>query len=183
MNTVKRVDCFCIRKQLFRRRLSKKVHATIPKGIVGGFEFTVQRNLKEWHERPLTYVRECESRATKVGSTATDVRNIVLIISHITLSRAHFFPTTFSKSCIRPFNRPLVLYLRGLFWCLLDLSRMSFLREGKTGFKKACLSIYVLSERAFIYGSGVCKFGRYVCKIFPRANWPSFCSEQKIYFC
>ena len=31
------------------------MHLTIPKGIVGGFEFTVhQRNLKEWHERPLT---------------------------------------------------------------------------------------------------------------------------------
>ena len=27
--------------QLFRERLSEKVHATIPKGIVGGFEFTV----------------------------------------------------------------------------------------------------------------------------------------------
>ena len=46
--------------QLFRERLSEKVHATIPKGIVGGFEFTVlQRNLKEWHERPWTYVCEC----------------------------------------------------------------------------------------------------------------------------
>ena len=44
---------FCIHMeniQLFRWRLSEKVHATIPKGIVGGFEFTVlQRNLKEWH--------------------------------------------------------------------------------------------------------------------------------------
>ena len=49
-----------IRIQLFRERLSEKVHATIPKGIVGGFEFTVlQRNLKEWHERPWTYVCEC----------------------------------------------------------------------------------------------------------------------------
>ena len=39
--------------QLFRERLLEKVHATIPKGIVGGFEFTVlQRNLKEWYERP-----------------------------------------------------------------------------------------------------------------------------------
>ena len=39
--------------QLFRERLSEKVHATILKGIVGGFEFTVfQRNLKEWHEKP-----------------------------------------------------------------------------------------------------------------------------------
>ena len=32
--------------QLFRERLVEKVHATIPKGIVGGFEFAVpQRNL------------------------------------------------------------------------------------------------------------------------------------------
>ena len=39
--------------QLFRERLSEKGYATILKGIVGGFEFTVlQRNLKEWHERP-----------------------------------------------------------------------------------------------------------------------------------
>ena len=35
------------RTQLFRERLSEKVYATIPKGIVGGFEFAVlQRNLK-----------------------------------------------------------------------------------------------------------------------------------------
>ena len=27
--------------QLFQERLSEKVHATIPKGIAGGFEFTV----------------------------------------------------------------------------------------------------------------------------------------------
>ena len=34
--------------KLFRERLSEKVHVTIPKGIVGGFGFTVlQRNLKE----------------------------------------------------------------------------------------------------------------------------------------
>ena len=34
--------------QLFRERLSEKVHATMLKGIVGGFEFTVlQRRLKE----------------------------------------------------------------------------------------------------------------------------------------
>ena len=46
--------------QLFRERLSEKVHGTTPKGIVGGFEVTVlQRNLKEWHERPWIYVFEC----------------------------------------------------------------------------------------------------------------------------
>ena len=46
--------------QLFRERLSQIVHATITKGIVGGFEFAVlQRNLKEWHNRPWTYVCAC----------------------------------------------------------------------------------------------------------------------------
>ena len=47
--------------QLFRERLSEKnVHATIPKSIVGGFRFSVlQRNLKEWQERPWEYVCEC----------------------------------------------------------------------------------------------------------------------------
>ena len=40
------VSTICI--QLFRERLSGKVHATILKGIVGGFEFSFfQRNLKE----------------------------------------------------------------------------------------------------------------------------------------
>ena len=46
--------------QLFRERLSEKVHATILKGTLGGFEFAVlQRNLEELHERPWTYVCAC----------------------------------------------------------------------------------------------------------------------------
>ena len=58
--------------QLFRGRLSEKVNATIPKGIVGDFEFTVlQRNLKKWYERPWTYVWKCQRKATKLSSTAT----------------------------------------------------------------------------------------------------------------
>ena len=49
-----------IYKQLFRESLSEKVQATILKGIVGGFEFTVpQRSLKECHERPWTFACEC----------------------------------------------------------------------------------------------------------------------------
>ena len=38
------VSCSTLRAvhiQLFREWLSEKVHATIPKGIVGGFEFTI----------------------------------------------------------------------------------------------------------------------------------------------
>ena len=39
-----------LRIQLFPERLSEKEHATIPKGIVDGFEFDIpQRNLKELH--------------------------------------------------------------------------------------------------------------------------------------
>ena len=54
------------RIQLFQERLSKKVHVTIPKGIVGDFEFTVfQRNFKEWHERPQTYVSSAKEKQQK----------------------------------------------------------------------------------------------------------------------
>ena len=53
------ITLFFIHVQLFRER-SNKVHATIPKDIAGDFEFTVlQKNLKEWHERPWTHVCEC----------------------------------------------------------------------------------------------------------------------------
>ena len=49
--------------QLFRGRLSEKVNATIPKGIVGGFEFTVlQRNLKKWYERPWTMFESAKGK-------------------------------------------------------------------------------------------------------------------------
>ena len=44
--------------QLFRERLSEKVHATIPKGIVGGFELTSSSMIfeKMARERPWTYL-------------------------------------------------------------------------------------------------------------------------------
>ena len=49
--------------QLFQDRLSEKVQATIPKGIVGDFEFTVfQRNFKELHEKPWTYVSRAKRK-------------------------------------------------------------------------------------------------------------------------
>ena len=52
------IEGYGIYIQLFRGRLSEKVHATIRKVILGGFEFTVlQRNLIEWKERPWTCLR------------------------------------------------------------------------------------------------------------------------------
>ena len=90
--------------QLFRERLSEKVHATIPKGIVGGFEFTLlQRNLKEWHERPWTYVCKLLKESNKRKFDSCSVRNGVLIISHIALRdcRVHTFSDNLSRhSCI-----------------------------------------------------------------------------------
>ena len=90
--------------QVFRERLSEKVDATTPKGIVGSFECPVlQRNLKELHGRPRTYVCECQRKVKKLVLTATVVRNSVLIISHITFRdcRVHIFCDNLSRnSCI-----------------------------------------------------------------------------------
>ena len=59
------------------------MHATIPKGIVGGFEFTdFQRNLLEWLEE-----------SNKSSFDSYSVGNSVMIISYITFRdcRMHIF--------------------------------------------------------------------------------------------
>ena len=79
----------------FEKCFRKKVHATIPKGIVGVFEFTVlQRNLKEWHERPWTYVLE-ERNKSRFNSYS--VRNSISYWSYAICRdcHVHIFPTTF----------------------------------------------------------------------------------------
>ena len=94
--------------QLFRERLSEKVHPTIPKGIVGAFECTVlQRNLKEWHGRSRAYLCECLRKLAKVGSPAT----VVLIISLRTIS---FRPVFADKViiCVLCFNQFVVYSMR-----------------------------------------------------------------------
>ena len=49
-----------------RKGCSEKVLATTPKGIVGGFEFTIlQRNFKELHERPWTFVCDYKGKQKK----------------------------------------------------------------------------------------------------------------------
>ena len=58
--------------QLFRERLSGKVHATILKGIMGGFEFPFfQRNLKELVREAMEMCLRELKESNKVGSTAT----------------------------------------------------------------------------------------------------------------
>ena len=76
------------------------------KCIVRGLEFTVfQRNLKQWQERPWTYMSASaikESNKSRFDSYS--VRNSVLIITRITLRdcRVHIFPDNLSRnSCIK----------------------------------------------------------------------------------
>jgi len=90
--------------QLFWERLSEKLHATIVQGIVGGFEYTIlQRNLREWHERPWTYICKLLTESNKSRYDSCSVRNGVLIISHITFRdcRMHIFSDNLSRnSCM-----------------------------------------------------------------------------------
>ena len=43
----------CIQLAIVRKRLSEKVHATIPKGIVGGFQFSLSKQISKNGKRGL----------------------------------------------------------------------------------------------------------------------------------
>ena len=76
--------------QLFRERLSEKVHVTIPKGIVAGFEFTVvQRNLKEGHAEAMDLCLRVLKESNKSIFEGYCVSNSALIISHVTFWDCH----------------------------------------------------------------------------------------------
>ena len=79
----------------------EKVHATILKGIVGCFEFSVfQRNLKELSRKAmdvcLRVLKECNK--SRFDSYSRQEQCIDHIPYHFSgLSRAHFFRQPFSK--------------------------------------------------------------------------------------
>ena len=77
--------------------------ATIPKGIVGGFEFTVfQRNLKEMMAQEAIDSIMFPIAKGKQQIDSSSVRNSVLIISHITSRdcRVYIFSTTFLEIAV-----------------------------------------------------------------------------------
>ena len=99
---VANIKCKCI--QLFWESLSEKGHMTIPKGIEGGLESTVlQRNLKESHWRPWTYVWSSTN-----GKQQKEVRQLQSLgtvywsypILPFGLSCVHFLPTAFLKIAV-----------------------------------------------------------------------------------
>ena len=94
MRLVSPCNFYFLSIQLFREKLSEKVHATIPKGIVGGFEFSfLQRNLKELARKAMEMCFRVlkESSKSRFDSFSCQEQ----CIDHIPyclagLSRAHF---------------------------------------------------------------------------------------------
>ena len=87
--------------QLFRERLSGKVHATILKGIVDGFEFSFfPRNLKELARKAMEMCLRVlkESNKSRFDSYSRQEQCIDHIPYYLSgLLRAHVFRQTFSK--------------------------------------------------------------------------------------
>ena len=87
--------------QLFRERLSGKVHATILNGIVGGFEFSFcQRNLKELAREAMKMCLRVlkESNKSKFDSYRRQEQCIMIISYYLSgLLSAHFFRQPFWK--------------------------------------------------------------------------------------
>ena len=88
----------------FEKGCRKKCTRQSQKALVG-FEFSVlQRNLKELARKAMEMCFLVLKESDKVGSTATVVRNSVLIISHITFRDClvHIFSDNLSRnSCIQ----------------------------------------------------------------------------------
>ena len=80
------------------------MHATIPKGIVGGFEFTVlQRNLKELARKAMKMCLRVlkESNKSRFDSYSRQEQCVDHIPYYLSgLSCAHFFDNLSQNSCI-----------------------------------------------------------------------------------
>ena len=91
--------------QLFQERLSEKVQATIPKGIVGDFEFTVfQNKFQRMAREAMDVCWRVLKESNKSRFNGYSVRKSALMISHITFRdcRVQSFSDNLSRnSCIQ----------------------------------------------------------------------------------
>ena len=96
------IDVYSSYIQLFRKSLLEKVHATIQRGIVVGFEFTVlQRKWIEWQERPWTVCLRVLKESNKSRFDSYKVTCIDHIPYYLSgLLRAHIFLTTFLEIAV-----------------------------------------------------------------------------------
>ena len=99
---VRNAPFFCV-YSYFEKGCREKVHARIPKGIVGCFEFAVPRNFKEWHERPWKVCFRVLKESNKSRFDSYSVNNSVLIMSHITFRdcRLHIFSDSLSRNTVK----------------------------------------------------------------------------------
>ena len=91
--------------QLFQERLSEKVYATIPKGIVGDFKFTAFQGRKSQRiaREALESLRVLKESRKKSRFESYSVWKSALIISHITFRdcRVHSFSDNLPRnSCV-----------------------------------------------------------------------------------
>ena len=93
-----------IHTQLFRERLSEKVHKTIPKGIAGDFEFTIfSMKFERMAQKAMDIHLQVLKERNKSSFDSNSVRNSVLIMSHITSRDCHmhiFSDNLSQNSCI-----------------------------------------------------------------------------------
>ena len=92
-----------LRIQLFQERLSEKVHATIPKGIVGDFEFTFfQKKFQRMAREAMDVCLRGLKESNKSRFDSYSVRKSTLIISHITFRvvASTVFSTTFLEIAV-----------------------------------------------------------------------------------
>ena len=81
----------------------EKVHATIPKGSVGGFEFTVlQRLIERMAREAMDICLRVLKESNKSRFDSYSARNSELIVAHINFwdCRVHIFPTTFLEIAV-----------------------------------------------------------------------------------
>ena len=116
------------------------MHATIPKGIVGGFQFTVLRLARKAMDICLPGLKE----SSKIKFDSYSARNSVLIISHITFRdcRVHIFPTTFLEIAVY-----LVLFSDLEGDSCFRIYQISWIRMKKVTFCKLKTSL----RRNFVY--------------------------------
>ena len=113
--------------QLFRERLSEKVHTTISKGFVGGFKFTVlYRNLKELVRKAMEMClrvlkKSNKSRFNRYSRQKQCIDHIPYYLSG--LSHAHFSDNLSRNSCIKMPRLPLEhIHLEIYLLCKISVS-------------------------------------------------------------
>ena len=135
--------------QLFRERLSEKGHATILKGIVDGFLFTVfQKNFQRTAREAMNVCLRMLKESNKSRFDSYSVRNSVLIISQNTFRdcSVHSFSDNLSRNNCMLNQCSLVLYAAVLCVVTQSCNRSLFLPF--CGEKR-----YVTTERPGVKGN------------------------------